>query len=131
MSDLKISDMMNMQKELFELHKDTWSPMEPKYGRDFILFMIEEIGESIAVIKKKGDSAIMEDDTVRQVFCEEMSDVLMYFNDTLLRYGITAEEFSEAYIAKHNRNMRRDYSEEYKRKYENLNNIKNLKGGNL
>lgn len=33
MSDLKISDMMRMQKELFELHKDTWSPMEAEYGR--------------------------------------------------------------------------------------------------
>ena len=33
MSDLKISDMMSMQKELFELHKDTWSPMEADNGR--------------------------------------------------------------------------------------------------
>lgn len=118
MSDLKISDMMSMQKELFELHKDTWPPMEAEYGRNFILWMIEEIGESIAIIKKKGDTAIMEDESVRKAFCEEMSDVLMYFNDTLLRYGITPEEISEAYIAKHNRNMGRNYTEEYKNKYE-------------
>lgn len=89
MSDLKISDMMSMQKKLFELHKDTWPPMEAEYGRHFILWMIEEIGESIAIIKKKGDAAIMEDESVRRAFCEEMSDVLMYFNDTLLRYSIT------------------------------------------
>lgn len=116
MSDLKISDMMNMQKELFELHKDTWSPMEAEYGRNFILWMMEEIGESIAIIKKKGDTAIMKDEMVRKSFCEEMSDVLMYFNDTLLRYGITAEEISEAYIAKHNKNMGRNYAEEYRLK---------------
>lgn len=118
MSDLKISDMMSMQKELFELHKETWSPMEPEYGRNFILWMMEEVGESIAIIKKKGDKAIMEDESVRKAFCEEMSDVLMYFHDTLLRYGITAEEISNAYIEKHERNMGRNYSEEYQKKYE-------------
>lgn len=47
-----------------------------------------------------------------------MSDVLMYFYDTLLRYGVTAEEFSKAYIDKHNKNTGRDYTEEYKHKYE-------------
>ncbi len=87
-------------------------------GRHFILWMIEEIGESIAIIKKKGDAAIIEDESVRKAFCEEMSDVLMYFNDTLLRYGITPKEISEAYIAKHERNMGRNYAEEYKNKYE-------------
>ena len=119
MSDLKISDMMSMQKKLYELHKDTWSPMEPEYGRNFILWMMEEVGESIAIIKKKGDQAIMTDENVRKAFCEEMSDVLMYFYDTLLRYGISAEEISNAYIEKHTRNMGRNYTEEYKNKYEN------------
>ena len=33
MSDLKISDMMSMQNELFKLHKDTWQPMEAEYGQ--------------------------------------------------------------------------------------------------
>ena len=28
MNDIKISDMLNMQKDLYELHKDTWSPLE-------------------------------------------------------------------------------------------------------
>ena len=48
---------------------------------------------------------------------EEMADVLMYYNDTLLRYGITAEEISKAYIEKHERNMGRDYAGEYDKKY--------------
>ena len=53
--DLSISQMMHMQKELFEPHKDVWHPIEPEYGRDFILYMIEEIGEVIAILKKKGN----------------------------------------------------------------------------
>ena len=52
--DIKISDMMKMQMELWELNKDNWSPMEAKYGRNFLLWMIEEMGEVISIIKKKG-----------------------------------------------------------------------------
>ena len=59
MSDIKISDMMNMQINLWEQNKDTWSPMEAEFGRDFILWMMEEIGECIAIIKKKGDTALL------------------------------------------------------------------------
>ena len=55
MADIKISDMMRMQMNLWEQHKDTWSPMEAKFGRNFILWMMEEMGECIAIIKKKGD----------------------------------------------------------------------------
>lgn len=61
MQDLFISNMMAMQRELWEIHKDSWSPMEPQYARDFLLFMIEEVGECIAIMKKKGDAAIAED----------------------------------------------------------------------
>ena len=114
--DLNISDMMKMQLELWEVNKDRWSPMEAKYGRNFLLWMIEEVGEVIAIIKKKGDNAIMEDESIRSSFVEEMSDVLMYYNETLLRYGITAEEISSAYVKKHNKNMERNYKEEWKKK---------------
>ena len=117
MYDLRISDMMKMQRELFELHKDKWSPMEPDYGKDYFLWMIEEIGESIQIIKKKGNSAIMNDKAVRKAFCEEMSDVLMYFNDILLRYSVSPKEISEAYVSKHSRNMGRNFSDEYKNMY--------------
>ena len=37
--------------------------------------MIEEIGEAVAVIKKKGDAAIVSEPRVRSVFLEEMADV--------------------------------------------------------
>lgn len=118
MNDIRISDMMKMQQLLWEKHRDSWSPMEPEYGRHFILYMIEEIGECIAILKKKGDRSVAEDPEVRAHFVEEMSDVLMYFTDTLLRFGVSPEELSEAYIKKHCRNMGRDYDGEYAKLYE-------------
>ena len=38
---------------------------------------------------------------------EEMADVLMYYNDVLLCYGISGRELKEAYIAKFEKNMTR------------------------
>lgn len=112
-SDVKISDLMEMQRELWELHRDTWAPMKPEFGRDFILYMIEEIGECVAILKKKGDAAVAGNPEVRARFVEEMSDVLMYFTDTLLRFGVTPEEFADAYLQKHRKNMGRDFEGEY------------------
>lgn len=115
--DLNISQMMQMQKDLFESHKDEWHPMEPEYGKDFILYMIEEIGEAIAVIKKKGSHAVMGDPSVREAFLSEMADVLMYYCDVLLRYHVKSEEISRAFIEKHTYDMGRDYTKEYKEQY--------------
>lgn len=115
--DLSISQMMQLQKELFELHKDKWHPMEPEYGKDFILYMIEEVGECIAILKKKGHAAVMDDPTAREAFLSEMADVLMYYHDILLRFGVTHEEISDAYAKKHGYDMTRDYESEYKEQY--------------
>ena len=115
--DLSISQMMQMQKDLFEIHKDKWTPMEPQFGKDFILYMIEEVGETIAILKKKGHSAVMEDEAVRKAFLSEMADVLMYYHETLLRFGVTPEEISQAYADKHSYNLQRDYERQYKEQY--------------
>ena len=115
--DLSISEMMQLQRELFSLHKDEWSPMEPEYGKDFLLYMVEAIGEVIAILKKKGSTAIAEDPTVREAFLGEMADVLMYYNDVLLRYHVTPAEISEAYRKKHCLDMARDYKQEYEELY--------------
>lgn len=112
--DLKISEVLEMSKELWEKHKDSWAPMEPEHGRSFILYMIEEIGEVIAIIKKKGENTIMNDAEIREHFVEEMGDVLMYFSDVLNRFHITPEEFSKIYLKKFNTNMKRNYEEQYK-----------------
>lgn len=113
-NDLKISDMLQMSYTLWEKNKDTWAPMEAKYGRSFILFMIEEIGESIAIIKKKGEDSIMNDPDIRDHFVEELGDTIMYFMDVLNRFNISAEEFSDTYVRKFNKNINRNYEEQYR-----------------
>ena len=118
MKDLAISQMMQMQTELYALHKDVWSPIEPQYGRNFFLWMMEEIGEAISVIKKKGDASIVSDPPVRAAFLEEMADILMYYTEILLRYGVTPDEIAEAYCLKHNWNLGRDYQKEYAGKFQ-------------
>ncbi len=115
--ELSISQMMQMQKELFELHKDTWSPREPEYGKDHILYMIEEIGEVIAILKKKGSREVVADSSVRAAFLEELVDILMYYVDVLLCYHVTPEEISEAFQKKAQRNLGRDYAGEYAAMY--------------
>lgn len=112
--DLSVSQMLQMQRSLYTLHQGQWCPLEPEYGKDFLLYIIEEIGEVIAILKKKGHTAITEDPMVRQAFLEEMADVLMYYNDILLRYHVTPEEIARAYIQKHEKNMGRNYTKEYK-----------------
>ena len=118
MKDIKISQMMAMQKELYEVHKHEWSPREPKTGRDFMLFLTEELGEAIAIIKKKGDQAVSDDPEVRSHFTEEMADVLMYYTEILICHGITPEEIATAYRNKHIRNMGRNYKGEYEHLFE-------------
>ena len=114
--DLSLSQILAMQKDLYERHAHEWSPLEPAYGKDSLLYMMEEVGEVIAVIKKRGE-AIPKDADVRDAFLEEMADVLMYYADVLLRYQVTPEEFAEAYLKKHYRNMGRDFTKEYKELY--------------
>ncbi len=115
--ELSISQMMQMQRELYEKHKDRWEPRQPQYGRSHILYMIEEIGEMVAILKKKGDASVVENPNVRLAFVEEMADVMMYYIDTMLCYQVTPEEFSQAFAQKYARNMGRDYESEYKELY--------------
>lgn len=113
MQDIKISDMMKMQMALWENNKHKWSPMSPEFGRNSLLWMIEEVGEVISIVKKKSETEIMEDPEIRSKFVEELADVYMYLTDTLLRYGVTADEIGTAFVDKHNRNIGRNYSKEY------------------
>ena len=115
--DLRISEMMQMQKDLFAIHAHEWTPMEPKFGKDFILYMIEEVGETISILKKKGHDAVMQDPVVRQAFLEEMADILMFYHEILLRFDVTPEEISQAYAGKHGYDMKRDYNKQYKELY--------------
>lgn len=111
--NLSIGDLMKMSHKLHELNKDKWEPMKPEYGRDSVLYMIEEVGEVISVIKKKSINEIMESGSVREHFVEELSDVLMYFTDILNRFEISSEEFSSAYSKKYERNIKRNYKKDH------------------
>ena len=107
MSDFTIKDMLAMQQTLQEKYKDKWEPIGPEAGKHKLLWMLGEAGEVIDIIKKNGDQMAIEDTELRRHLVEEMADVLMYYNDVLLCYGIGEQELKEAYIAKFEKNMTR------------------------
>ena len=72
-----------------------------------MLWMIGEIGEVIDIIKKHGTEAVNQDAELRTQLIEELADVLMYYNDILLCYDISAEELKRSYISKFEKNMKR------------------------
>ena len=115
--NLDIADLKEKQLKLYELNKEKWNDMEPKYAKDHILYMVEEIGECISIIKKKKIDNIMTDENIRHRFIEELSDVLMYYIEVLNRLDISAEEFSKIYLEKYYTNLNRNYEEENKKKY--------------
>lgn len=117
--DLSISEMQKMQLELYEVNKEKWNDMEPKAAKSHVLYMIEEIGECVSIIKKKGIDAIMENPEIRSRFLEEITDVQNYYIEVLNRLNITPEEYSKAYIDKHNSNMKRNYVKDNNEKYNN------------
>lgn len=100
-------EMQDIQRELQAKYFDRWGGLEPRKGRDSLLWMMIEAGEAADVIKKKGDRPILEDPDTRRHFIEELCDVMMYFNDLMLCYGITPSELEEIYWEKHRRNMER------------------------
>lgn len=72
-----------------------------------MLWMIGEIGEVIDIIKKNGAEAASQNEELRKHLIEELADVLMYYSDVLLCYGISTEELKQSYIGKFEKNMAR------------------------
>lgn len=107
MTDFGINEMLDMQKRLQDKYKDQWEPICPENGRSHILWMIGEIGEVIDILKKHGDLEAAADAELRKDLVEEMADVLMYYTDVMLCYGISADELKQSYIKKFERNMTR------------------------
>ena len=91
MSDFGINEMLEMQKALQEKYKDKWEHISPEVGKNKLLWMI----------------AADIDNPERNHLIEEMADVLMYYNDVLLCYGISADELKEFYTSKFEKNMNR------------------------
>ena len=107
MSDFSIKEMQKMQNELQNKYKDKWEPICPETGKNKLLWMIGEIGEIIDIVKKNGGQKSSSDTQLREQLVEEMADVLMYYNDVLLCYGITADELKQVYTDKFEKNMKR------------------------
>ena len=89
MDDFSIHEMREMQKTLQEKYKDIWEPLSPETGKNKLLWMIG--GEVIDIVKKHGGEKACTDLELRKQLIEELADVLMYYNDVLLCYGITAD----------------------------------------
>ena len=107
MNNFSIKDMLTMQQALQEKYKDKWETICPEAGKHKLLWMVGEAGEVIDIIKKNGDIKVVEDGDLRKHLVEEMADILMYYNDVLLCYGISEEELKEAYVTKFEKNMKR------------------------
>lgn len=107
MEDFTFNEILEMQRKLQEIYKDRWEPINSETGKNKLLWMIGEIGEVIDIIKKNGAHRVMEDAKLRKDLVEEMADVLMYYGDVMLCYGITQEELKRAYTEKFERNLTR------------------------
>lgn len=107
MEDFGFQEMQQIQIQLQDRYKDKWKQLSPELGKEQLLWLMIELGEAADIIKKQGSRKIMEDADVRTHFIEEMADVMMYYNDVLLCYGISIDEFSKIYREKHQRNMTR------------------------
>lgn len=104
---LDLHEMQALQKALQARYEGWWEPVDAEHGKNKLLWLLAELGEAIQVVKRHPVSEIQEYGQVRHAFVEELADVLMFFNDILLCYGITPEEFEEVYRSKHDRNMMR------------------------
>ena len=107
MEDFGLNEMLAMQRELQDKYKDKWEPISPETGKNKLLWMIGEIGEVIDSRALRGSENAVLDDTLREQLMEELADVLMYYNDVLLCYGITADELKQSYTNKFRKNMTR------------------------
>ncbi len=107
MSAFTIGEMQEMQKALQEKYKNIWEHISPEIGQNKLLWMVGEIGEVAQIIKKNGAEKTLNTPELKAALVEEMADVLMYYNDVMLCYGITEDELKEAYENKFKKNMKR------------------------
>lgn len=104
---MDMREMMARQAKLQARYAGWWEAVDPAHGTNKLLWMLAELGEAIQIVKREGADGIMQQQNTRRDFIEEMADVLMYFNDVLLCYGVKPEEFENVYREKNERNMTR------------------------
>lgn len=107
MAEFSMSEMQEMQRALQARYQDQWEPICPETGQNKMLWMIGEVGEVIDIVKKHGSSRASTDVELRKALIEELADVLMYYNDVMLCYGISVDELKQTYWKKFEINMSR------------------------
>lgn len=107
MSEFTINEMLEMQRILQDKYKDKWEAICPENGKNKLLWMIGEIGEVIDIVKKNGGTKASTDEKLRKDLVEEMADVLMFYNDVMLCYGISSDELKKTYSEKFKKNLGR------------------------
>ena len=105
MEDFTINEMQDMQRKLQDRYKEKWEAIGPETGKNKLLWMVGEIGEVIDIVKKNGGTKACTNEELRKDLVEEMADVLMYYNEVMLCYGISAEELKKSYTEKFRKNM--------------------------
>ncbi|MCR5154795.1 MAG: nucleotide pyrophosphohydrolase [Lachnospiraceae bacterium] len=105
--DFSLNEMQEMQKKLEERYKERWEPLVPESSRNKLLWMVGEIGEVIDIVKKNGPERTAKDEKTREHLLEEMSDILMYYNEVMMCFNISPEELKQAYTQKIDKNMNR------------------------
>lgn len=107
MSRFTVEQMHYLQKQMHEKHKNKWQPNTLATGQDKLMWMLGEVGEVIDILKNATPETIVQTPELRAHFVEEMVDVLMYYNDVLLSFGISPQELEDAYRQKVDKNMTR------------------------
>ena len=107
MSDFGMNEMQEMQKHCRKNTNKNGNPSARQQDRINCFGWLGEVGEVIDIVKKNGAADAVEKEDLRKHLVEEMADVLMYYNDVMLCYGITAEELKAAYTEKFEKNMKR------------------------
>ena len=87
MDDFGINEMQEMQKNLQD--REQWALFCPEKGKNQLLWMVGEIGEVVDTVKKHGGEKADADPLLRKELVEELADVLMYYSDILLCYGLS------------------------------------------
>ena len=107
MGTFSIEEILSMQKALQDKYKEKWETISPEAGKHKLLWLIGEVGEVADIIKKNGEEKVLETPELRRHLIEEMADVLMYYGDVMLCYGISESELKESYTSKFEKNMKR------------------------
>ena len=105
--EFTLNEMLDMQRALQAQYAGRWEPICSDTGKNKLLWMIGEIGEVIDIVKQSGGEQAAVDAQIRSHLVEELADVLMYYNDILLCYGITSAELKAAYTEKFRKNLNR------------------------